>query len=73
MRMQLEYTNNFIGIYIVSLAKRMENIFKIESQFCFLDTLKECKFIALLNQTVMKFFSITKGKKEKNNNHLLLF
>ena len=31
---------NFIGIYIVSLEKRMENIFKIESEFHFLDTHK---------------------------------
>ena len=62
---------NFIGTYIISLAKGMENIFKIESDILFFEySQMNVIFTTIINQKVMKLFSITKGKK---NVHLLLF
>ena len=56
---------NFIGIYIVSLEKEWKISSKLNLSSIFWILTKECKFMALLKQTIMKFVSITKGKKEK--------
>ena len=54
---------SFIGIYIVSLAKKWKISSKLNLSSIFWILTKECKFIPLLNQKIMKFVSITKGKK----------
>ena len=64
---------NFIGIYIISLAKGMENIFKIESDILLFEySQKNVIFTTIINQKVMKLFSITKGKK-KCSSIIILF